>query len=384
MEQLTALVKNTLLPAFIFGFALLSFYARGEISGYSMLTLHYAFYVLSFSAFLILIYFNRRKPVFMILSILLGYILINYAKRTYGADYTVSPAFNNLCFFIPFNLALFYFLPAGRLLARRNIYFLLLVLFQFTIGEKLSQNNIVLGYSFSELEVSNLNSLSIFLFFCATAAAFIYSSVNGQIGSTANFFVIFEVFLGFYYSASTTALTIFFSAAALTIVVALIQEIYYSTYKDVLTGLASRNSYIVDAKNFPLKYSTGIICIDDYERLGKVFGRLRLGALTRMIANRISETETEGMIYRYAPDEFVVIFKNEDKNTGYERLEKIRRAIASAEFILNPRRKPIKLTVSCSISEKKRSDANSFEVLLRAHKALEKTHKFSQNVTSKA
>ena len=48
------------------------------------------------------------------------------------------------------------------------------------------------------------------------------------------------------------------------------------------------------------------------------------------------------------------------------------------------RKKPIKLTVSCAVSEKKRSDANSVEVLVRAHKALQKTYKFTQNVTSKA
>lgn len=103
-----------------------------------------------------------------------------------------------------------------------------------------------------------------------------------------------------------------------------------------------------------------------------------------MIASRITETEFENQVYRYTPDEFVIIFKKEDKNEGFDRLEKIRRAVASAEFMLGRRKKPIKLTVSCAVSEKKRSDANSVEVLVRAHKALQKTYKFTQNVTSKA
>ncbi len=179
-------------------------------------------------------------------------------------------------------------------------------------------------------------------------------------------------------------MTIFFAAAMLSIAVAVVQDIYYSTYRDVLTGLAGRNAFIINAKNFPLKYSVGIVCIDDYEKLGQVFGRMGQNALTKMIASRITETEFENQVYRYTPDEFVIIFKKEDKNEGFDRLEKIRRAVASAEFMLGRRKKPIKLTVSCAVSEKKRSDANSVEVLVRAHKALQKTYKFTQNVTSKA
>lgn len=382
-EELISLIKNSFIPAIILGFGLLNFYARTEISETSQLTLHYVFYALSFTSFLILLYFNQSKPVFLILTILLSYILINYIKKSYGAEYLGSAAFVNLCFFAPINLAFFYFYPNHRLMTKENVYLLLGIFTQFAITESLCRNNIKLGYNFFDTENSNLNGISTIIFLATIIAAFIRTSLNGRIASTALFFAIIEIFLGYYYSASPTALTIFFSIAALTVTIAIVQDVYYSTYKDVLTGLASRNSYIVDTKGFPLKYSIGIICIDDYERLSKVFGRFGIDALTKMIANRIVETEIEEQIYRYSEDEFVIVFKNEDKNTGYERLEKIRRNIASAEFILNPRRKALKLTVSCSISEKKRSDANSYEVLVRAHKAILKAHQFSQNITSK-
>ena len=101
-------------------------------------------------------------------------------------------------------------------------------------------------------------------------------------------------------------------------------------------------------------------------------------ALTKMIAARITETEFENQVYRYTPDEFVIIFKKEDKNEGFDRLEKIRRAVASAEFMLGRRKKPIKLTVSCAVSEKKRSDANSVEVL-SALQILPETEQLTDN-----
>lgn len=79
------------------------------------------------------------------------------------------------------------------------------------------------------------------------------------------------------------------------------------------------------------------------------------------------------------------MYKNLDKKESFERLETIRRAVASASFVYHPRRKPIKLTVSAAVSEKKRSDANSFEVLVRALQgSLPKPRSFSHNVTSQA
>ncbi len=384
IKQGISLIKNTFIPALFFACGLLTFYGYVELSENTMLSLHYAFYILNFISFLILLYFNRRKPTFFILTVLLAYILINYIKRTSGEDYFATSSFTNLCFFVPLNLAFFYFYPPKRLLIKENVYLLLALFIQYTIAEQLSQNNISLGYSFSSLSQNGLSSLCLGLFFMLLLSTFIQTSLNGYILSTALFFASVNIFFGFYYSATPTALTIFFCITALTLITAIIQDIYYTTYKDILTGLPSRNAYMLDTKGFPLKYSIGIICIDDYDRLKRIFGHSGINALTRMITQKITETETNEPIYRYSEDEFVVVFKNEDKNTGYERLEKIRRAIASSEFILKSNNKPLKLTVSCSVSEKKRSDANSYEVLVRAHKAMQKTHQFSQNVTSKA
>ena len=79
-----------------------------------------------------------------------------------------------------------------------------------------------------------------------------------------------------------------------------------------------------------------------------------------------------------------LIFKNEDKNAAYNQMEQIRRSVASAEFMLAKSPKAVKLTISGSVSEKKRSDANAMEVLSRVHKTLQKTSAFSFNITSKA
>lgn len=383
-EKFLPLLKNAVIPALIFGAALIGCYAASPLSENTMLGFHSLFFILSLACFLVLLYFNRGRPAFFILLFQISYILINWLKRSLGSDYLLSPAYLNLSVFLPLNLLIFCFLPQRPLLKKTNVYLLLAVFAQFALAEKLSAAGIAIGFFPEAHSVAGMSLSGFLLFAIVLAAMFLRMSVAGTIDTAGLFYASFCVFLGFYYSESPTALTVFFSSAALILLLTVIQDIYHSAYKDILTDLPSRNAYMLNARDFPLKYSTGVICIDDYEKIRMVFGRLGTNALVKMIAARINETETEALIYRYAEDEFVLIFKNEDKNNGFDRLEKIRRNIASAEFMLGRRKKPVKLTVSCSVSEKKRSDANSIEVLIRARKALQKTYKFTQNVTTKA
>lgn len=136
-------------------------------------------------------------------------------------------------------------------------------------------------------------------------------------------------------------------------------------------------------RNFPLKYSLAVAKIDNYISLKNAFRRRGLNKLMKMIALRINAYETEATIYRYGEDELVIIFKNEDKNNAYNKMEQIRRSIASASFMMSNFKKPVKLTLTASVTEKKRSDATALETLARTYKALQETVKFSQNVTSK-
>ena len=157
----------------------------------------------------------------------------------------------------------------------------------------------------------------------------------------------------------------------------------YCYFKDRLTGLYSLNTYLRHSKNFPLKYSLGVICIDDYLKLLKVFGVRQTNLLIKMLVSKIKDVSMGADIYRYNDDEFILIFKNEDKKQCIEYLETIRRNIAGSEFVLNSKR-VVKITISAGVSEKKRSDADVEPVLMRTREAVQRTYKFTQNMTSKA
>ena len=385
LDHALPLCRNLFVPALIFAVALIGYCLAGTVSASLQLTCHGAFYVLSFVAFLILLYFNQNKPVFYILITALAYILINFFKNKYGSDFLRQPAYLYLTFFIPLNLIVFYFLPAQRLLRRSNVYWLLIVFAQFALAEKLALHAPELATRLGPTTENGLPTLSLLLFVLFISAAFIRNAFSGSILDYALAFAGLEIACGFYQATSSTALTIFFSSAALTVLLAVAADVYFGIYQDNLTGFSSRNAFISQSKDFPLKYSLGILSVDDYDKLSLMFGRRNRDKLLRMISLKIRDnTAAEDLIYRYNEDEFVIIFKNEDKNEGYNNLESIRRSIAAAAFKLYGRSRPVKITVSGSIAEKKRSDANAFEVLVRAHKVLSKTLSFSHNVTSKA
>ena len=383
LEKILPLIGNMLLPAFLFAVALLSFYFCGDYSSGTTIFLHIGFYLLNFGGFLALLYFNRAKPAFLMLILVISYTLINLFKHQAPETYIGSAAYISLCSLIPINLLFFYFWPRRPLFAKINVWFLLGIFAQYALAEHLARSNIGLGF-FLFSAPSSLNIFAAGMFLIVLGIILVNAIRSGSITDYNFFFSFLSLMLSFCYSDTASGLSVFSFCAVLCLLSALAQNLYNETYKDTLTGLDSRNSFMIHAKNLPLKYSIGIVSIDDYDKLGTNFGRRIRNILTKLIAEKIIELEKDEAVYRYADDEFVIVYKSLDKKEGFERLETIRRAVASAQFQFSPRRKAIKLTVSASISEKKRSDANSFEVLVRADKALQKTRAFSHNVTSKA
>lgn len=383
LEKFFPLLKNTFLPAAIFTVGLLGFYLW-QPQEKQLAEFHYTLLLLCLLSFGALFYFNRGKPAFFIITTFVAYIILNFLKKKYGEECILSPEFVNLSILLPATLVLLYYLPARSFQCRENLLLFAVLLAEYTLGEKLSEQGVSIGFSLGFETYAALNNLSLLFFAAALLSFFITASVSGSILDTALFFATAETGLGFYYAPAPGAPIIFFGCAALTIFVAVNINLYNSIYRDSLTGLYSRSAFLSQAKNFPLKYSLSLILIDDYKRLTQIFGKKSMKKLLRMITERILSVENDASIYSYSSEEYIIVFKGEDKNAAFEKTEAVRRSIASAEFILHDCKKPIKLTISCSVSEKKRSDANVLDVLSRAEKAMQKTGRFTQNITTKA
>ncbi|MDR1026134.1 MAG: diguanylate cyclase [Lactobacillus sp.] len=372
-EKLISYNKHLFLPALIFMVAVICFLTKQDFESGSLSTLHWGFYTLSFISVMVLLFFNQDKPLFITASILLSYLLINHLKRSYGYSFTNSEYYIKLSILLPINLIIFYFMPNKKLINKQNLYLLFFLLIEVTLVEKLT----LPAY------LPYVDYVTMSLFVLMNICSFTQSIRAGTIDSIYLFFAGLCITVGFYFSDNPIALALFFFSAALIIFINICIRIYFFIYKDFLTELSSRQSFVMDSKKFPLKYSLGIVALDEYENIKKAFGYRYTDDLIRMLSTIICDFQEKENVYRYSADEFVIIFRNETGKEGYEHLEQIRRKVASSEFALKWRKKPLKITISASVSEKKRSDSNAYEVLVRAHKALQKTYKFTQNVTTK-
>lgn len=376
-------IKNSLLPALIFACSFLGYYLYGEISSTAQHNLHFIYWITSILIIFGTSFFNRQKPLFFMLIIAFSYIIINLLKQKYSLDYLSTSSYINLCFFAPLNLIIFYFIKDKRLFSKQSYWLLLLLFIEITLCEYFDKINFTISFN-SEVDSINLNSLSVLLFLILLISSFIKCNISGFIDETSLFFSSLNIFAGFYYSASSTALSIFFCAANITLFLGFIRHTHYILNFDTLTELPSRHAYLKNTPKFPMKYSLAIICLDNYSHLYKVFGYFKSTKILKMLANRLKELEVDNPIYSYNIGEFIIIFKNDNLKQSFEKLDNIRREIASSEFMISNKQKGIKITISGCVSEKKRSDNNATEVLVRARKALQKSYQFTQNLISKA
>ena len=103
-----------------------------------------------------------------------------------------------------------------------------------------------------------------------------------------------------------------------------------------------------------------------------------------MLVSHILKQPYNIEMYRYAaPNELIMVFKNEDAKHTMEYVDNIRHTIAASEFILS-NGKNLKITISASVSEKTRLDLNATSVTTRAHNALQKAYRFNCNIVTKA
>ncbi len=367
VKKIFTSIRASYLPALIFSLVAFWYYAVPEPLPAAKYGWHIAVFVLYVVNFLFSVFVAKNRMAFAVLWIPAVYLALNHLNLE-GQDQSFS--FHLLAVMLALNW--FYFmLESEKPLYRQDSFYLLcFLLAEWVVFENLSAPD------------SFLPQAAVYVVWLTVlVACLIIQGRSENILTAAMPYALLSLYAGMY---DPCGAPLYFAAASLIMLTASVQDYGVSYFRDSLTGVYSRNSYYIRARrSFPLKYSIGVICIDDYAKLLKVFGRRRTDMLTLMVVNKIREVGTGAEIYRYTDDEFILVFKNEDKKQSYEYLETIRRAVAGAEFVLSAR-KVVKITISAGVSEKKRSDADVDVVLNRTREVLQKAYKFTQNITSKA
>lgn len=317
----------------------------------------------------------RQIRALLFLACLIGaYLFINSMKARFGAAFFESPPYFLLLTLIPLNFLLITLVPRRGFNERNNFYALGLLL-----GQGVLLENMPLTLSWTHFW-----AVGLLLWFLLFVYLLIRVCLNGRLDEESLLFMAIAVFLSFINAKSPEDLCLYAAAAVLILIVSTMLTLFYAYFKDEETGVYSRNTFYRHASSrFPLKYSLAVVCIDDYAKLQKVLKPHDLRALIRLVLEIIYHAPVKSEVYRFCSDEFVLIFKKEDKKQTYQYLENIRREVAGTTFVLNHKQQ-IKITISAGVSEKKRSDADAEAVLVRTRDVLQKAYKFTQNLTSEA
>ena len=263
MGNILPLTAHSIIPCLILGLSVVGYYIIEEISPLYMQTLHWNIYILGIFSMGVLGYFNRNKPLFFMLSILIAYLLINNIRRIDGAEFIYNFSYQNLCVLLPLNLLVFYMLPKRRFISKETLYLLIGFLLELSIMEHFSKEH-SLGWNYAAKGAFTFSHVSLlFAIICGIIILF-RASMSGKIVQSYLLFAYIEVIFGLIYADNSSALTMMFFTAIATTFIAICYEVYHTTYHDELTELLSRNSFIINSKKFPLKNGIGIICIVDF------------------------------------------------------------------------------------------------------------------------
>lgn len=375
--------KNSLLPLVVIGIFLVYFFSVSGFSEEKYHTVHTLFLVTAGIAFVSAIYYKIPCIAISTSYIYISYIIINGMRYTYGEDYMFSAGYNIWCLLLLPNMVLIYLLFKKNRPFRQWSWFYIFLFLETALIEKLQNQSIDADSYFFYKHIGMLNYPALYISVVCLFILLVRQVLKGKILNAVTLFSSIAVFFGVYFSDNLFAYSLFFFAASVLQMTSAYYYAYYIMYKDEVLDIANVKSFFKEARNYPLKYGIALMYIDEYDRLQKRFGSNKMIMLKKMFLSRIGKAYPKVLIYNYKKDALILVFKNLNTNESFEEAENIRRLLAKSIFIFNESNH-LQLTVSQCVSEKKRSDTDAHEVLLRAEENLKKACKFTRNITVKA
>lgn len=134
--------------------------------------------------------------------------------------------------------------------------------------------------------------------------------------------------------------TIYFTTAALILVVSLVETSHRMAYGDELTGLPGRRALDEALLKLSGRYAIAMVDIDHFKRFNDEHGHDVGDELLRMVGGRLADVGGGGKAYRYGGEEFAVLFPGKSVEEAVPYLEALRVGIAVSAFTVRGPRRP--------------------------------------------
>lgn len=346
--------------------------------------------------------FHRSRLAFIILILMLADRMLYYFGPGGVSDSgNEEIVFQTTALLLPINIALFYFVRERGILNVQGLLRLMFVLAQpLTVYFLLRENPGVFKYlQMQFLNVPLLDRLTIpqtvLFIYGVTMMVFLACALISQKPIIRGFFwSLCAIAAGLHSAVHGTGTTIYFSVAGIIIILAVIETAYAMAYHDELTGLPARRSLNTTMQTLGRQYTIAMLDIDFFKKFNDRYGHDVGDQVLCMVATHISRVGGGGKPFRYGGEEFTVVFPGKSKQDVLPHLERLRQAVAGAQFGLRGRNRPkkapkkrkrknnpktVSVTISIGAAEAGRNLAKPSDVIKAADQALYRAKKKGRN-----
>ena len=359
-------------------------------------------YIILGVGFLIGLRFHRSRLAFAILLLVLTDRFLFY----FGPDGTLDSAHGTIvlhsaALLLPINMALLFISKERGILNLSG-----LLRFSFIIAQPVAIYYVIRKYihvfSYLDLQLiqtSILNTIQIpqlvILNYAIFLVLFLSLALLSRKATPRGFFWALLsstfAFQGIYEGGSAN---IYFSIAGFIVFLSVIETVYAMAYHDELTGLPGRRALNTTMQNLGKKYTIAMLDIDFFKKFNDRYGHDVGDQVLCMVASHIARVGGGGKPFRYGGEEFTIVFPGKSKKQVQNSLERLRKAIAEAQFKLRARLRPknapkkkrktknpktVSVTISIGAAEPSRKVGKPDEVLKLADKALYRAKKKGRN-----
>jgi diguanylate cyclase (GGDEF)-like protein len=209
------------------------------------------------------------------------------------------------------------------------------------------------------------------------------------------FWALLSAFFAFVVGKTGAISTIYLATAGLVLVISVVETSHSMAFLDELTGLPARRALNEALLKLGSNYTVAMLDIDHFKKFNDKYGHDVGDQALRMVASKLADVSGGGRPYRYGGEEFTILFPGKLVDECLPHLERTRKAIEEAEFILRgrgrPRKKPEKpkktkgrrkkaaVTISIGVAERNEKFSTPQQVIKAADKALYKAKKAGRN-----
>ncbi|AIF53063.1 GGDEF domain-containing protein [Pelosinus sp. UFO1] len=395
MINITAIIKTV--P---FGLLALTSLLFSELTIDTMLSTN--LYNVSYALFLVGMlfswWFNRSRVFFLLVTFALSdWALSNTAAEIVGLPFYKASIFSIVCMVIPVNILIFSSIKERGIfntwgLLRFGLIFLELFFIAAAVITKDSDLLKLFTQRLVSLDLARVTIPQPALLAAGITLLWLVKKQLTQPSNLNNAFiaVLFAALIGLQLKTNVMAVPIFFCAAGLMLLTAVIQDSYSMAYLDELTGLPARRALKEELMKLHGDYTVAMLDIDFFKKFNDTYGHDTGDEVLRLVASVLKGVTGGGKAFRYGGEEFTIIFPRTKIADALPHLEELRAAVEKTPFTYQKEKKgkkssAKKLFVTISIGAAERSEKNKIteNVMKAADTALYRAKKKGRNCVSK-